>query len=108
MFLRKSLIFFYYLFLFILIRIKKNFIDLDYYRVSIKRYGVFGLIKFYLNRDFNPSKSKSFQEFTKKIRLFGKNKIKQGKKKYILTSFVHIPEDQICNSLVSKYIERTF
>ena len=92
-----------------MIRIKKNFIDLDYYRISIKRYGVFGLIKFYLNRDFNPSKSKSFQEFTKKNRTIWKlNKIKQGKKKYILTSFVHIPEDQICNSLVSKYIERTF
>ena len=109
MFMRKSIIFFYYLFLFILTRTRKFFIDLDNHKVSINKYGVFGLIKFYFDRDFNPSKSKPFQEFTRKNKaIWKKNKIKQGKKKYILTSFVHIPEDQICNSLVSKYIERTF
>ena len=59
MFFRKSLIFFYYLFLFILTRIKKYFINLYNYKVSIDKYGVLGLVKFYLNRDFNPSKSKT-------------------------------------------------
>ena len=60
--------------------------------------------KIYKNKSINPSKNKFFKKFTK----LNKKKWlsdQYDKKNILVTSFVHLPHDSICNSLIGKYLQ---
>ena len=83
----------------------KNFIYLLLKKTdAFKHYEIKNLIRFYKNKSINPSKNKFFKKFTK----LNKKKWlsdQYDKKNILVTSFVHLPHDSICNSLIGKYLQ---
>ena len=97
----------FFLLLLFLQRIKNIKSKLQIYKYFITNYSIKNLFQFFLNRNINPSKNQFFKKFTslnyvkwKKTNFNNSN----NKDDIFLTSFVHLPEDVIPNSIIAKYL----
>ena len=83
----------------------KNFIYLLLKKTdAFKHYETKNLLKFYKDKSINPSKNKFFKKFTKLNKKKWLNNQIHGKN-ILVSSFVHLPHDSICNSLIGKYLQ---
>ena len=96
-----------YLFLLLFQRIKNIRFKFQILKFFISNYSLKNLFKFFQDRNINPSKNLFFKKFTslnqnkwKKTNFYNTN----NKDDIFLTSFVHLPEDVIPNSIIAKYL----
>ena len=96
-----------YLFLLLFQRIKNIRFKFQILKFFISNYSLKNLFRFFQDRNINPSKNLFFKKFTslnqnkwKKTNFYNTN----NKDDIFLTSFVHLPEDVIPNSIIAKYL----
>ena len=95
----------YFLILIFFLYELKNYLNILFKKIdALKHYKLNNLIKFFKDRSVNPSNNIFFKKFTKLNKKKWPTNL-QNNKNILVTSFVHLPHDAICNSLIGKYLE---